>query len=203
MLEEIYKRVVQRLEAVGMKPSRASREAGLSEDAIRNMERAVASGNGRKGVSTATIESLAPILKTTPAWLFSGGALPIPVVGTVGAGSPIEALQEDNPEEIEVPAGFEDAIAFRVRGASCEPVFVDGDVVVVRSGQPGEGEFANQFCVVETVEGNGYLKQVVEARPAPGGQGRAYTLRSPNADDLPLQNIKSARPVVMRILGGR
>ena len=71
MLERIVDRIQGRLDALNLKASEASKKAGLSKDAIRNMQRAVKSGK-RDGVSTRTILALAPVLQTTSAWLISG-----------------------------------------------------------------------------------------------------------------------------------
>jgi phage repressor protein C with HTH and peptisase S24 domain len=58
--------VESRLVATGQSADKASRAAG-KPDAIRNMRRAVK--EGRAGVNTGTISALAPILRTTAAWL--------------------------------------------------------------------------------------------------------------------------------------
>lgn len=176
------------------------RGGSLTEDDAKRYARAfgvsvewIMTGRGGSTATPQIASRLAAALRPSPT---------APLLGLVGAGTPIEAIESGDPDRVDVPAGFDNALAFRVRGDSCEPVFDDGDIVVVRDGKPGEGEFVGRYCVVETIDGGGYVKQVVEARPAPGGQGRAYTLRSPNAPDLPLQNIKSARPVVLRIIKG-
>ena len=68
-LKEILARVESRLVATGQTADGASRAAG-KPDAIRNMKRAVKAG--RRGVNSGTIAALAPILKTTAAWLLDG-----------------------------------------------------------------------------------------------------------------------------------
>jgi hypothetical protein len=71
MLEDVIKRVERRLKAVGLSASAASSQAGLSKDAIRNMQRALKE-DGREGVSTRTISALAPVLRTSVAYLLEG-----------------------------------------------------------------------------------------------------------------------------------
>lgn len=71
MLDEILSRIERRLAALKMTATEASRAAGLGEDAIRNIRRAIGKEN-RPGVSTSTIFALAPILKVSPAWLLTG-----------------------------------------------------------------------------------------------------------------------------------
>jgi transcriptional regulator with XRE-family HTH domain len=73
MLEQILARIDARLEAVGLAESAAAKKAGLSDSAIRNMRRAVKAGK-KQGASIKTLEALAPVLKTTPAWLLTGEA---------------------------------------------------------------------------------------------------------------------------------
>lgn len=70
-LAAIYARITQRLDAVGLSASAASRLAG-KPDAIRNLKRAIEDGRARAGVSTATIAAIAPVLQTTSAWLLDG-----------------------------------------------------------------------------------------------------------------------------------
>lgn len=76
MLKDILKRIDQRLDALGLTESVASKNAGLSDSAIRNVRRAVKSGKDQ-GVSTRTLELLAPVLKTSVGWLTTGEGEPI------------------------------------------------------------------------------------------------------------------------------
>jgi hypothetical protein len=71
MLADVLKRVERRLKAVGLSASAASSSAGLSKDAIRNMQRA-RDKDDRQGVSTRTISALAPVLRTSAAYLLDG-----------------------------------------------------------------------------------------------------------------------------------
>lgn len=58
----------------------------------------------------------------------------IPVFGSVAAGIPIEAITdiEDYEEISEKLAGSGEFVALKIRGASMEPLMVDGDTVIVR-----------------------------------------------------------------------
>lgn len=69
-LQEILARIEHRLEVVGLSESAAAKQAG-KPDAIRNLRRALEK-TGRQGVSTATLNALAPILRTTTEWLLAG-----------------------------------------------------------------------------------------------------------------------------------
>lgn len=79
-LKAILARVDARLEAVGLSESKASKDAG-KPDAIRNMRRAVEKDEGRQGVSTATLNALAPVLQTTAVWLLAGAGPEAPGAG--------------------------------------------------------------------------------------------------------------------------
>lgn len=79
-LEGILRRIEQRLSATGQTANAASK-AARRPDAIRNLRRAIA--KGRKGISTDTLSALAPVLKTSVAWL----------------------MEAEGPEEIEEDAG--------------------------------------------------------------------------------------------------
>jgi hypothetical protein len=69
-LAAILARIQKRLAVLGMSEHAASKAAG-KESAIRNLRRAIGAEN-RQGVSTSTLAALAPVLKTTTAWLLSG-----------------------------------------------------------------------------------------------------------------------------------
>ena len=69
-LAEVLERIEARLKILDMTENAASRAAG-KPDAIRNLRRGVQSG-ARKGISTATLAALAPVLKTSTEWLLSG-----------------------------------------------------------------------------------------------------------------------------------
>lgn len=124
------------------------------------------------------------------------------IVGTVGAGAQIDAVEDQAGETINVPEDFADLAAFRVAGDSCLPVFEPGDVLLASPIQGlNEAEFVNRFCIVETDDGKGWVKKVRPGVTLPNGR-RTYNLESPNADTLSNRVIVSARPVLMRILGG-
>ncbi|WP_232629128.1 S24 family peptidase [Methylobacterium sp. Leaf118] len=92
-MHEILARIERRLEAVGLTESAASKLAG-KPDAIRNLRRALEK-DGRQGVSTATLNALAPVLGTTPVWLFAGAG-----PETVGEPGEENHALADGPNEI-------------------------------------------------------------------------------------------------------
>lgn len=89
------------------------------------------------------VEPLALALKTTPAFIMGwdiekgkrhNNKYKIPVLGTVRAGYPSEAVENilDYEEITEEMARSGEFFALRVNGDSMEPRFIDGDVVIVR-----------------------------------------------------------------------
>lgn len=133
-LPSILHRIETQLELVGLSAATASRAAGLSSDAIRNLRRAVREGKD-VGLSAKTLTSLAPILRTTETYLMTGvepgGAIPASVattpaqlVGRVEAGSfrEVDDLDQSDPVVHWVPRDeeFPDAriLLFDVSGDS-------------------------------------------------------------------------------------
>ncbi len=79
------------------------RSPAKKPDAIRNLKRAVKNGD-RRGVTTETLAALAPVLKTSAAWLLEGHGDPgagsqAKVVGRIGAGAEILPEYEQIPED--------------------------------------------------------------------------------------------------------
>lgn len=68
-LKQIVQRIERRLAAVDMNATEASRKAGLSGSAIYNLQRGAAGKIKTKGANANTLKKLAPVLKTTFAWL--------------------------------------------------------------------------------------------------------------------------------------
>jgi transcriptional regulator with XRE-family HTH domain len=164
--------------------------------------------NGKYDMGPEILRRAASHFATSASQILFGEQIEIahrraPIVGQVGAGAEVEAIQDTNPELVEIPADFEDGQAFRVTGDSCLPVFEQGDILVVRGASSvAEGDFLGRFCVVETSENLGYVKRVIKGASVPG-QGQLYTLESPNADDIPNVQLKRVRPIAIRILRRR
>jgi hypothetical protein len=73
-LDVVLERIEARLKILQMTENAASLAAG-KPDAIRNLRRGVHTGS-RKGISTATLAALAPVLKTSVEWLLTGRNAP-------------------------------------------------------------------------------------------------------------------------------
>src|SRR5687768_13141246 len=106
------------------------------------------------------------------------GGTTLPLLGTIAAGQPIEAIETS--EEIEVPAsllGAGERYSLRVRGDSMvEDGIHDGDVVVVRRARRAE----DGQTVVAVVDGDATLKRFHRA-------GRWVELRPANAAMKPIR----------------
>jgi phage repressor protein C with HTH and peptisase S24 domain len=148
MLNEVVERIQKRLKAVGKTESRAALDAGLSDAAIRNMRRSIASGRRDPGASSTTLAALAPVLGTNLAWLLEGtgpeegpGATTIEVrlVSWVSAGqlaqpdSSVSAAEIDYAPPVYAsdldPAG--DWIALRVDGDSMNRISPQDSIIFV------------------------------------------------------------------------
>lgn len=146
MLKDVLSRIDRRLVRIGKTESAASKEAGLSDSAIRNLRRAVKAGK-ETGVSSRTLTALAPVLRTSPAWLLTesgpeeGGPLEqatiaAPLISWVSAGAlaqPDAPLDDDDAAIIMEP-GLDpsgDWIALRVDGDSMNRISPHDSIIFV------------------------------------------------------------------------
>jgi hypothetical protein len=160
MITDTYKRVEHRLSVVGLTASAASKAAGLSEDAIRNMKRAAEDPEtGRKGVSTRTISALAPVLRTTAGWLLDGDGPEeweavihrVPLVGYVGAGAEAHfyGSADEGLGEVDAPEGAtENTRAAEIRGESLGPLFERWLIFYDDVRTPVTPDLIGQLCIV-------------------------------------------------------
>ncbi|HTK35524.1 MAG TPA: S24 family peptidase [Caulobacteraceae bacterium] len=89
MITDVLDRIEQRLVAVGLSATAASKQAGLNPDAIRNIRRAAASESGeRSGPQRRTLAALAKVLQTSPEWLLTGKDEQAEQVAGGAAGAP-------------------------------------------------------------------------------------------------------------------
>lgn len=145
MLAEILARIDRRLEAVGLAESKAAKLARLSDSAIRNIRRSVEEGKDNQGVSTKTLASLAPVLRTTPAWLGFGvgdetgsdtlAAIDVPHISWVSAGQMIERDAIHDFDEFPHITAFDlpegDWIALTVEGNSMNKISPPDSIIFV------------------------------------------------------------------------
>jgi hypothetical protein len=189
-LADVLARIAGRLKAVGLSAHAASLAAG-KPDAIRNLRRAVK--NGRLGINIETLTALAPVLKTTAAWLLEGVGDPassnlVRVVGRIGAGAEIrpevEQTSPENSYEIEVPFPVStDEIAFQVEGDGMWPRYDPGDVIICWRQCTNAEDLIGWEAAVRTADGKRYLKRIQR-----GAASGTFDLESHNA--APIRSVR-------------
>ncbi len=194
-LQGILERINKRLDAVGKSATGASKEAGLSEDAIRNLRRAVATRKGA-GTSTRTIAALAPVLRTTVAWLTDGVGLEeamfassVPIVGKGGAGPDGQVLFAHSDGEFgeatALPNATEDTRALIVEGTSLRGMADDGSLVFYDSPLPPSEAHIGELSVCWLEDDRVLIKY-----PYPGSKPGLWHLEStsaPTIRDVPVR----------------
>lgn len=174
MIAEILERVDLRLAEMGLSDNAASKLAGKS-DLIRNMRRALEQGKDRQGVSTATLEALAPVLKTSPGWLLDGNgdestSASVAVVGYANAGAVVVLYGEGQGplEFVDPPPGSKSStVAVKVDGTSLGPAFDRSYVFYDDVRSPVTPDLHNRLCVVGLPDGAMLVKIL---KPAPDGR---------------------------------
>ena len=167
----------------GTNPTAAGKESGAGKDLVTNMK--------RRGVlpSIEKIRLLADYLGVTTSELLgetpgsSSSGIRIPVLGTIPAGIPLDAI-EDILDWEEIPAawatGDRQYFGLRVRGDSMYPRYLDGDTVILQKETTCE---SGDDCAVLVNGSEATLKQVMikgdgslELRPAnPAYPPRPYS----------------------------
>ncbi len=156
---QIYDFIAQFVEEEGYSPSleEIGRAFGLSSVATvhKHVKHLVDKGYLQKAWNRS--RSVEPVPgRSAPGGVEAADGVHLPILGTVAAGSPIEAIEPDaaSAETLAVPAemvpGRRDHYVLRVRGDSMiEDQICDGDLVVIE----GRQEARNGETVVALVEG--------------------------------------------------
>lgn len=179
----------------GTNPTAAGKESGAGKDLVTNMK--------RRGVlpSIEKMGLLADYLGVTTSELLgessctSSAGIRIPVLGTIPAGIPLEAI-EDVLDWEEVPSdwaiGGRQYFGLRVKGDSMYPRYLEGDTVILQKETTCE---SGDDCAVLVNGSEATLKQVMirgdgslELRPAnPVYPPRTYT--PAEVESIPVQII--------------
>lgn len=133
-LDILVQNIKKYCELKGIKPTIACRESGAGKSLMSQIE--------SRGIvpSIAKVQLLADYLGVTVSELLgeetrSKNVLRIPVLGTIRAGVPLEAI-EDILDWEELPASWGDGgrqyFALRVYGDSMYPSYLEGDIVILR-----------------------------------------------------------------------
>lgn len=193
MLNEVLGRIEKRLKQVGLSATAASKQAGLSEDAIRNMRRAVEK-DARQGVSTSTIMALAPVLQTTASWLIEGAGDGepnlVPIIGRVGAdndGTVVYVTGQESGDVVPIPpGGTSEAVALEVVGTSMRAIAEDGGLIYFENQHnPPTPDMLGYVVIVETEDGRVLVKRLLR-----GSKPNHYDLESqigPTISDVRLR----------------
>lgn len=136
--EEVGKRIKAARTDAGLLLKELGDMVGLSDATIQRYEA------GRiKGVDINLIKKIAAALDVSPAYLMgwdeaettTDRTFSIPVVGSIPAGVPIDAI-EDVVGRVVIPEEWtkrgDEFFALRVSGDSMYPLFLDGDTVIIK-----------------------------------------------------------------------
>ncbi|MBM6926933.1 helix-turn-helix domain-containing protein [Pseudoflavonifractor phocaeensis] len=145
----------------GVKPTVACKESGAGKDLINQIERRGSMPSIEK------VQLLADYLGVTTSELLgevSGGSssgIHIPVLGTIPAGIPLDAI-EDILDWEEIPAAWSSGnrqyFGLRVKGDSMYPRYLEGDTVILQKEKTCE---SGDDCAVLVNGGEATLKQVM------------------------------------------
>ena len=137
MENNISERIKKAIEEKGLSYQTLQEKSGIPKSAIQRY----ASGDTEK-LPIDRVVKIAKALSISPGYLMGWEdskrekmqGIKIPVLGSVVAGIPIEAIEEiiDYEEISEQLAKTGEFFALRIKGDSMEPRMYDGDVVIVR-----------------------------------------------------------------------
>lgn len=129
----IGERINQKRKKLEMTLEELSKYVGVSRQTLSRYE------NGIIGIPSGNIEKIAKALHTTPAYLMGwedpapSKTVKIPVLGSVPAGTPVEAVEDIISYE-EIPEKWQrkgEYFALKISGESMSPRICDGDIVIV------------------------------------------------------------------------
>lgn len=117
-----------------------------------------------KNVSSETLTSLCKAMNISVSALFEGKiekpkGIKIPVLGSIPAGTPIEAVQDiiDYEEISQEMASSGEYFGLKVSGDSMSPVIQDGDTVIIRKQESAD---TGKICVVMVNGFDATLKEI-------------------------------------------
>ncbi len=137
--------------SVGKRPSNVADELGIARSTVSHWKKDSAP-------TDATIAKISAYFGVDPSYFRGKNVTRIPVLGTVPAGIPLEAI-EDVVDWEEIPnKSDKEYFALKVKGDSMWPRFLEGDTVIVRKTPTC---VSGDICVVYV---NGYDATLKEVR---------------------------------------
>ena len=164
--------------------------------------------SGKREASFDTIEKLADYFNVSIDYLLGREnieiekikpkGIKIPVLGTIPAGIPIEAIEDilDYEEISEDMARKGEYFALKVKGDSMLPTIKDGDIVIIKKCDDAE---SGKICVVMI---NGYDATLKEIKKDPDNQGLWVLPHNSSCDFKPtFYSNKEVEDVPVRVIG--
>lgn len=111
MIDDVVKRIEERIAALGSNPEAVSKAAKLSRDTVTKIKSKFGDGL-QQGIKLSTIEALAPALGVTPEWLAFG-------------------VEAPPAEDAVATARIENRLQAGVWAPAIETAFPDGEVVAI------------------------------------------------------------------------
>ncbi len=170
-------RLKEARKAKGLTQMEVSRIIGISQNGYSDWE------TGKNRVDTATLNKLAALFNVSVDYLLGNddaltqAVLRVPVLGSVPAGVPLEAIEdiidwEELPQSMAV--GGKEYFALQVEGDSMYPDFLPGDIVIVlKTPVCNSGD----ICVVYV---NGFSATLKQVRLNDADRSLTIVPRNPN-----------------------
>lgn len=159
---EINEKLKNKRKDLGLTMLEVAQKVGVSEATVSRWESGDIANMRRD-----KIVLLANALNVPPSFIMDSesesNGLVIPVLGTVVAGIPLEAIEEiiDYEEITQEMANRGEHFALQIKGDSMEPKFSEGDVVIVRK----QSDVDNGDIAVILVNGNEATVKKIKKRP--------------------------------------
>lgn len=154
-------RIAELRQALGWSQEDLAKKAGTTNQQIGRLE------SGTRRLTVDWMERVSRALGVTPAELLEPAqARTVQVVGYVGAGAEVFAI-DDHAKGAgleEVPCPWAElgpsTVAVRVRGASMEPAYFDGDLIYYEQTHSDYTHLLGKECVVALADGRRFIKQL-------------------------------------------
>lgn len=189
-IQKIWSRIERRLRILSKTVEEANREARLGKGTLQNIKRGAKGDIKTKGVTTTTLQKVAPVLDTTVTWLMEGTgpesldpaerkSATVPLVGYVGAGAAAHFVPSGQLGEVDRPDwASSTTVAVEIRGDSLGPLFDRWIVYYDDVRRPVTPDLLGKLCVVGLVDGRVLIKKLRR------GKGKTFDLLSQNEEPI-------------------